>query len=138
MDHNKHRILVVEDNTYISEMIFHCLSTKGYFVSQAYNGLHALTIVENEQYDLALIDIQMPGLNGIETLSLIKSKHPSIKAIIMSANLSLSYIHEAMAKGSDAVLNKPFEISQLYDLRPLKKIVFENQIKKIDFQNIEP
>ena len=115
MSHNKHRILVVEDNAHIREMIFICLSKKGYFITQAHNGDQALTIIKNK-YDIALIDIQMPGINGIETLSLIKSKQPSIKSIIMSANLSPSYIFEAMAKGSDAVMNKPFEVSELYDL----------------------
>ncbi len=116
MSHNKHRILVVEDNSHIREMIFICLSKKGYFVTQAHNGDQALTIIDKNKYDLALIDIQMPGINGIETLSLIKSKQPSIKSIIMSANLSPSYIFEAMAKGSDAVMIKPFEVSELYDL----------------------
>ncbi len=111
----KLNILIVDDETCVRETIEQMLIDFGFKISLANDGFGAIKLVESEDFDVILLDIKMPGINGVETLKRIKSIHPSIKAIMMTGFPSDTLIEEAMEGGANCVFYKPFNIEDLIE-----------------------
>ena len=86
----KARILVVDDEEQISEIICAALSSDGYVLSRAFSGEQGVNAVRKEKFDLVIMDIQMPGMDGISALGEIKKIDPETEAIIITAYGSMS------------------------------------------------
>ena len=82
---------------------------------EAKNGLEALRIAGEEQPDIALVDICMPKLNGLQLLEQIRSVRPKCRTIIVSGYNEFSYAKEAMALGVRSYILKPIEEQELYE-----------------------
>src|SRR4051812_49398420 len=80
----KTSILIIDDEPTLRASVQHFLSQQGYLVSQASSGLEAMRLVEANPPDVALLDISMPGFDGLETLKGIKSIHPETIVIMVS------------------------------------------------------
>ncbi|HEY7818021.1 MAG TPA: response regulator, partial [Vicinamibacteria bacterium] len=78
-------LLVVDDNEVNCDMLSRRLSRKGYQVKTASNGHEALKMIENGTFDLVLLDIMMPGLNGIEVLKILRQKYSTAELPIIMA-----------------------------------------------------
>jgi len=104
------KILIVDDDRRMVKTIFDILKVKGYDPIIAYSGEEALTKVESEKPDCVLMDIKMPGINGVETLKTIKELSPDIPVLLMSAYVTEAQIGEAKQHGAYTVLNKPIDI----------------------------
>ncbi len=103
-------ILVVDDKEANREVLARRLGREGYRVSVAEGGLAALAMVEGCDYDLVLLDIMMPDLNGIEVLRRLKSgEKRDIPVIIISALDELSSVVPCIEMGAEDYLSKPFE-----------------------------
>ena len=83
---------------------------EGYDTYQAANGLQALEIVQENVPDLILLDMKIPGMDGIEILKRVKALYPDMKVIIMTAYGELDMIQEAMDLGAITHFAKPFDI----------------------------
>ena len=79
-------ILIVDDETSILQSLGGLLADEGFEVIEATNGYEALKIIDAESPDLVLLDIWMPGIDGIETLKEIKKSHPILPVIIISGH----------------------------------------------------
>jgi two-component system KDP operon response regulator KdpE len=105
------RILVVDDEPQIRRIMRTVLVTKGYEVMEADSGEDALLLIHSERYDLVLLDINMPGISGIEVCREVR-RSSEIPIVIMSAG------EESKAKALDAgandYLKKPFGVSQIF------------------------
>ena len=108
-------------------MLNRVLSSEGFIVKEAINGLEALKRLEEEDYSLVLLDLKMPGLNGIETLKKIRELDINLPIIMISAYGSISEAVEAMKLGALDYLIKPFDIEEL-------KIIVERAIKQYELR----
>jgi two-component system response regulator HydG len=110
----KASILIVDDDDGMCETLFDILEDKGYSVVIAKDGPSAVAEAGSRHFDLALIDIIMPGMNGIETLREIKRVGPGITTMIMTGYDTLEgIVPDALKVGVEGVLYKPFEIDTI-------------------------
>lgn len=78
-------ILIVDDEAIVRESIRDWLQEEGYQVEVAENGEEALPLVERRDFNVIIVDLRLPGMNGLEVLKLVKLKRPAIKSIIITA-----------------------------------------------------
>ncbi|HER25249.1 MAG TPA: sigma-54-dependent Fis family transcriptional regulator [Candidatus Atribacteria bacterium] len=121
------KILVIDDEQNIRKMLNRVLSPEGFIVKEADNGLEALKRIQEENYSLALLDLKMPGLNGIDTLKKIREYDINFPIIMMSAYGSILEAVEAMKLGALDYLIKPFDIEEL-------KIIIDRAIKQYELE----
>lgn len=104
------KILVAEDESKINDLICRNLSLVGHTAESAYNGEEALTLLSEGSFDLALLDVMMPGLSGFEVVQKLKKELP---VIFVTAKDALSSRLEGLGLGADDYIIKPFEILEL-------------------------
>jgi len=107
------RILVVDDEELQREMLGGFLQKEGFSVSLADSGESALKLCQDEFFEVALIDLKMPGMGGIELLSRLKEINPEIQVIVITAHGSIETAVEAMRKGAFHYVNKPVDLEEL-------------------------
>ena len=98
------------------ETLVDILSANGYGVAGAHSGGAAISMLSESHYDVALMDIQMPGVNGVETLKIIRAVAPHLTVIMMTAFTSDELVEEARRASAVDVLFKPFDIARVLDL----------------------
>lgn len=101
------KILVVDDQITTREALVEILRLEGYLVSEAANGLRALEIIQNSDIDLMLLDIRMPGMDGIEVLQKVMDLSPDTLIIMLTAHGSMETAIEALRHGAHDYLIKP-------------------------------
>ncbi|MBW2477619.1 MAG: nitrogen regulation protein NR(I) [Deltaproteobacteria bacterium] len=106
-------ILVADDEESIRWVLSKALSKQGYQVDLATNGNEALTLCNRQAYDLAILDIKMPGMSGLDLLSQIQVKYPQTLVVIMTAESSMKNAVEAMKRGAYDYITKPFDLDAL-------------------------
>jgi len=106
-------ILLVDDEANVRTVFSDVLKRAGYRVKAVENGHKAVKEVEEKTYNLALVDLRMPKMDGIEVLENIKKKKPEIPVIIYTGYGSVTTAVEAMRKGASDYLNKPFSPEEL-------------------------
>jgi len=106
-------ILVVDDDVSVRTTFSSVLRQEGYRVTAVKNGYEAIMAINEESFDLALVDLRMPGLDGIEVLEKIKTRRPQTRVIIFTGYGSITTAVEAMRKGATDYLNKPFSPHEL-------------------------
>ena len=107
------RILVIDDNPAIVDILVTCLRGEGYGMLGAPTSDEGLKLVILSRPDLVLLDILMPGLNGIEVLKRIRSINPTTKVIIVTGNADFRLAREALELGAVAYVDKPFDLADL-------------------------
>ncbi|GFN34013.1 response regulator [Paenibacillus xylaniclasticus] len=107
------KVLIVDDQNGIRVLLMEVFSSEGYTTFQASNGKLALEIVCSERPDLVLLDMKIPGMDGLEILRHIKTFDASIKVIMMTAYGELDIIKEATELGALMHFTKPFDIDEM-------------------------
>lgn len=107
------KILIVDDQFGIRILLNEVLHKAGYKTFQAANGIQALEILNNDSPDLVLLDMKIPGMDGIEILKRMKAVNPDIRVIIMTAYGELDMIQEAKDLGAMTHFAKPFDIDDI-------------------------
>lgn len=111
MDNKK--VLIVDDQNGIRVLLVEVFSSEGYLTYQASNGKLALEIVKEESPHLVLLDMKIPGMDGLEILKHIKAIDREIKVIMMTAYGELDMIKEATDLGALMHFTKPFDIDEM-------------------------
>lgn len=106
-------ILVVDDEINVRTVFSDILKKEGYYVRGAKDGCEAMKAVDEESFDLVLVDLGMPRMNGIETLENIKKRKPQLQVIIYTEYGSITTAVEAIRKGAIDYLNEPFSPREL-------------------------
>ncbi len=101
------RILVVDDESFIRETVEVCLMAEGFHVVAAESGERALDVLEREVIDVAILDISMPGMDGITLLGEIKKLRPDIEVVMASGCGTLESAVQAMRMGAYDYVTKP-------------------------------
>jgi DNA-binding response OmpR family regulator len=107
------RILVIDDDPTIVEVLSVGLRQRGYDVCVALSSVDALRLLTKSRPDLVLLDIGLPGMNGVELLRRIQSIEPVIKIIVVTANRDVLLAREVLERGVLAYVDKPFDFSYL-------------------------
>lgn len=107
------KILIVDDQTGIRILLMELFGNEGYEMFQAANGKAALEVVEQDSPDLVLLDMKIPGMDGLEILRHIKATHPHIYVIMMTAYGELDIIQKAKELGALSHFTKPFDIDEM-------------------------
>lgn len=105
------QVLIAEDERPIARLIEMSLSRSGYDCTVADNGLTAADLIEQRQFDVALLDIMLPGLDGYELLDYLRPL--GVPVIFITAKASVRDRVEGLRRGADDYLVKPFEIEEL-------------------------
>jgi DNA-binding NtrC family response regulator len=108
-------ILAVDDEQNLLELLMTVLGKRGFAVKTALNGTDALKLVDEESFQLALLDLKMGPVNGVQLLKEIKDRRPVIKVIMMTAYPTNETRTQASANGASAYLTKPVDIQKLVD-----------------------
>lgn len=109
----KHKILVVEDEVEINQLLQIILRNKGYEVSAALDGLAALEQIQNHQFDLILLDWMIPQINGLEFIKHLRNKNNLTPVVFVTAKTQPDDIVLGLEAGADDYLVKPFDTSVL-------------------------
>jgi two-component system, response regulator, stage 0 sporulation protein F len=109
----KRKLLIVDDQFGIRILLNEIFQKEGYQTFQAANGVQALNLVQNESPELVILDMKIPGMDGLEILKRVKKINSSIKVIIMTAYGELDMIQEAIDHGAITHFSKPFDIDEI-------------------------
>ncbi len=110
---NKQNILVVEDEDIMRDALSAWLKDDGFPVTATDNGAQALQILEGQHYDLMIVDLKMPGMDGLTVLREARKKNPDLHVIIITAYPTIQTAVEAMKYGAADYLTKPFKPQDL-------------------------
>jgi two-component system, OmpR family, response regulator len=109
----KPRLLLVDDDVPFTRNLVWLLSRRGYEVSAVNDGQSALRIVEEQEFDVIILDRKMPGIDGIATLKELKKKKPDIEVIILTGAASVDSALDGVQLGAYDYTVKPIQLSDL-------------------------
>jgi two-component system response regulator CpxR len=130
------RVLVVDDEPAFVEILAKRLDRRGFAVYTAFRGEEALALLREHEVDVVILDVLMPGMNGVQTLQQIKPRHPLVEVVMLSGNATLGIAIEGMQNGAFDFLVKPAEIADLVEKinkAYARKIEQEERIRKAGF-----
>lgn len=107
------RILLAEDEQMLAKAIIKILEKNNYSAEAVYNGTDALAHLESEQYDVAILDIMMPGIDGISVLQKIRAQGNNVPVLILSAKSETDDKVLGLDSGANYYLTKPFDSKEL-------------------------
>ncbi len=107
------KILVVDDEKHIRDSCIRLLQRKRYNAEGAASGVEALEKIGKEVYDLVLLDVRMPGMDGIEVLRRAKEIAPNILVLVLTGHGTIDTAREAMELGAAGFIRKPISIEDL-------------------------
>jgi DNA-binding response OmpR family regulator len=109
-----HTILVIDDESDIRRLLRLALEEAGYIVRESCEGEQGLAIAKQEQCSLAIVDLFMPGKEGLETILALRREIPTIKLIAMSGGSGhTDLLSVATSFGADRIIHKPYELDTL-------------------------
>ena len=115
-------ILIVDDNPEIREIINVLLGGEGFEVSEAENGAQALTLIEQQDFDLIILDIMMPKMDGITVLKNIRAQGNDVPVLILTARSEVDDRVLGLDSGADDYLSKPFAAKELLAANPVQEV----------------
>lgn len=107
------RILLIEDEHHLSEAIVHLLKKHSYTVDAVYDGTDGYDYILSDIYDIVILDVMLPGMNGFEVLKKVRDEGIETPIIMLTARSQLHDKIEGLDKGADDYLTKPFQMEEL-------------------------
>jgi len=128
------KVLIVDDDAELRSTLSEILKGAGYHIDEASSGKEAIEKMASKDFDIALLDLMMPKMNGIETLTELKKITPKTKVIMITAFATVENAVDAIKKGASDYISKPFRIEEL--LTTIRRVIeegrFEEGITKLD------
>jgi DNA-binding NtrC family response regulator len=110
------KVLLVDDEEEFVETLAERMRNRGMDVATSNSGGEALELVDKEPYDVVVLDLQMPGMDGIEVLERIKQRQPDIQVVLLTGHATVEKGVEAMKHGALEFLEKPIDLSTLSEI----------------------
>lgn len=128
------RILVADDDNDLRATVVDALESNGFLVDEAGNGREAIDKVRASRYDVAIVDMVMPGMTGLEVLSEMKRVSPWTKIVFITAFATVDNAVEAIKRGASDYIKKPFRLWELLSVvnRTIEEKKFEEGTRKLD------
>lgn len=123
------KILVVDDDPDSLEIVSEALRWEGYKITTAASGAEALAFMKREKFDLIVLDVNMPGMNGLETLRDLRQQERYVSVMFISGNSSTEAVIEGLDMGADDYIAKPFD-----PLEMLARVRTQLRIKDLNDQ----
>jgi DNA-binding NtrC family response regulator len=128
------RVLLVDDEDEFIQTLAERMRNRGMEVSTSNSGREALEMVDDKPFDVVVLDLQMPGMDGMVALEKIKKRQPDIQVILLTGHATVAKGVEAVKLGATDVLEKPVDIEslteQIREARATKMIVLEKQTEE--------
>lgn len=105
-------MLIVDDETAVHELLQCVLSLEGHEVMEAYNGVEACRVLEQQRVDVVLTDIHMPEMSGFELIEYMQSNQPAVSIVVMDSYPGCFFEHTSTLS-VDAIVPKPFDINEI-------------------------
>lgn len=137
MDNTK--VMVVDDEKEFVETLAERLELRGFTVITAFDGEEALAGLENTGVDVVVLDVLMPGMDGVTTLKEIKNRQPLLEVIMLTGNATVETAIEGMKLGAYDYLMKPTQTEDLVEKiqkAKARKAEHEERIRQAEIQNI--
>jgi DNA-binding NtrC family response regulator len=109
----KNSILVVDDEDALRTVLSSELESEGYAVATAGDGDEAISVLQGKSFDLVLLDIKMPRVDGFEVLRFIKERYPATKVIMLTGFADLKNAIESKKLGAEDFVSKPYDLVDL-------------------------
>ncbi len=109
----KNRILVVDDEEALRVVLSGELEGEGYQVSSAIDGQQAINVLTTHEFDLILLDIKMPNVDGFEVLKFVKERWPKTKVVMLTGFADLKNAIESKKLGAEDFVSKPYDLVDL-------------------------
>lgn len=109
----KLKVLIVDDNKKLCKNLSDILEFKGYETVAVYDGYQAIEAVKNNKFNAILMDVKMPGINGIDTLKVLKQIVPHTLVIMITAFADDIFYKEGLNNGEFEIIQKPIDINKL-------------------------
>lgn len=110
------RILIIDDEHIFAKNMAKLLSHRGYNTKYVLRGSEAIALIEAEHFDIILLDLQMPGLDGVDTLKQVLLRDPVLRVILLTGYGSMGVVQQALDLGACSYLRKPCEIEELLEV----------------------
>ncbi len=110
---NETRILLADDEEALRELLREQLSAQGYTIDEAKDGVEAIEKLQQNSYQLAILDINMPRKNGLDVLRHIREQNLPMRVIMLTGRVGFSVGSESMMLGADEYITKPFDLDYL-------------------------
>src|SRR5580704_12775048 len=107
------RLLIVDDDEELRQTLVHRFRRLGMAVTEAGSGERAAELAGRNRYDVALLDLHLPGITGIDLLNELKGSQPELEALLLTAHGSIETAIQAMKHGAYDYLTKPFHLPEL-------------------------
>ena len=134
----KIKLLIVDDEIKFLDSISRRLEMRGFDVTKASNGSQALEAARKASFDLALLDLKMPGLNGQQVLEMLKQEHKYLEVIILTGHGSVDSAVECTRLGAFSYLPKPYELEKLLEvLRDAYQARLQKKFKRDEMKSKE-
>ena len=137
MDKEKIKLLMVDDERDFLNSLTKRLGKRDFDTTTSTEGNLAIEIAKKGRFDVAILDMKMPGMNGMELLRILKQKHKYLEIVILTGYGGVDSAVEAMDKGAYSYLEKPFDFEKLlevikkaYGARLKKKFEYDKKRKK--------
>jgi putative nucleotidyltransferase with HDIG domain len=124
----REKILIVDDEEMIRDLCYHILSSEGYEVSTASSGTAALDVLAQDDLDLLITDIKMPGMDGLELFERVRQRNQDIVTIFITGHGTLDTAIESLMRGVDGFVLKPFTQEEL--LVAVERAVTRSRLQK--------
>ena len=121
------RVLIVDDNEDNRKLLFFALMSGDYEIHQAESGQHVSDMLEKTRFDLALLDVELPDIDGLKLAEQLHEKHPDTVVIMLSANDNVDRLQKARQVGASAYIVKPFNLPKVLEF-----------IRKFEGQTVTP
>ena len=128
VENNGKKILIVDDDQSILQTLKLILQSEGYTVETAETGGEAIEKSKAQQYNLALLDIRLPDMEGTKLLTKMRSGTPRMRRIMITGYSSLESALESLNNGADAYIEKPIQPRQLLDI--IKDKLHEQEVEE--------
>ena len=109
------KILIIDDELEICKMVTECLFDAGYSASYALNGPDGLAMIKRDLPSLVLLDIGMPGMDGVEAMRLIHEQFPALLVVILTGHRDTDTVKKMIELGASEYLTKPINLETLRD-----------------------
>jgi DNA-binding NtrC family response regulator len=124
---DKIKLLIVDDEVRFLDAIARRLEMRDFDVTKAENGNQALQAARSDRFDVALLDLKMPGMNGQEVLEVLKGEHKFLEVIILTGHGSLDSAVQCTKLGAFGYLPKPYEFDKLIEVL---RDAYEHRLRK--------
>ena len=111
----KEKVLLVDDEEEFVETLAERMRSRGMDVSTSNSGADALQLVDEEDFDVVVLDLKMPGIDGLDALKRIKHRRPDIQVVLLTGYASVASGVEAIKEGALEFLEKPVDLTSLTD-----------------------